>query len=51
MFHLLMKTNYNQVALIGNGAYGTVYKAKDLSSNRIVALKKIRIPSNSQEIG
>lgn len=28
--------------LIGEGTYGTVYKAKDLSKNTVVALKKIR---------
>ncbi|XP_067004111.1 cyclin-dependent kinase 4 [Anabrus simplex] len=37
--------NYEEVALIGNGAYGTVYKARDLSNNgHIVALKKVRVP-------
>nr|CAD7263285.1 unnamed protein product [Timema shepardi] len=37
--------NYEELGLIGNGAYGTVYKAKDLSNNgMIVALKKVRVP-------
>ncbi|RWS04883.1 Cyclin-dependent kinase 6-like protein [Dinothrombium tinctorium] len=37
--------HYEEVALIGSGAYGTVYKAKDLSKEgQIVALKKIRVP-------
>lgn len=37
--------NYEEVALIGSGAYGTVYKARDLANDgQIVALKKIRVP-------
>lgn len=35
---------YEELSLIGNGAYGTVYKAKDKTSGQIVALKKVRIP-------
>ncbi|XP_013394555.1 cyclin-dependent kinase 6 isoform X1 [Lingula anatina] len=38
------KKNYEEVAVIGNGAYGTVYKARDLRNDgQMVALKKIRI--------
>lgn len=37
--------NYEEVALIGTGAYGTVYKAKDLArEGEVVALKKVRVP-------
>lgn len=33
------------MALIGSGAYGTVYKARDLhNEGQLVALKKIRVP-------
>lgn len=35
---------YRQLSLIGNGAYGTVYRAKDLNTGHIVALKKVRLP-------
>lgn len=35
--------SYEDLSLIGNGAYGTVYKAKDRTGNA-VALKKVRIP-------
>jgi len=36
--------SYEELALIGNGAYGTVYKARDLKNDgRIVAMKRIRI--------
>ncbi|KAF3425339.1 hypothetical protein E2986_14061 [Frieseomelitta varia] len=38
------KTLYQELSLIGNGAYGTVYKAKDLNTGQVVALKKIRVP-------
>lgn len=37
--------NYEEVSLIGSGAYGTVYKAKDLANEgQFVALKKVRVP-------
>ncbi|XP_054707252.1 cyclin-dependent kinase 4-like [Uloborus diversus] len=37
--------SYEDMTLIGNGAYGTVYKAKDLANNgQFVALKKVRVP-------
>lgn len=37
--------NYEELAIIGTGAYGTVYKARDLSNDGvIVALKKVRVP-------
>ncbi|XP_076765480.1 cyclin-dependent kinase 4 isoform X2 [Xylocopa sonorina] len=35
---------YQDLSLIGNGAYGTVYKAKDLNTGQVVALKKVRVP-------
>ncbi|KAI7695242.1 Cyclin-dependent kinase 6, partial [Sarcoptes scabiei] len=38
-------SNYEKIALIGSGAYGMVYKARDLNNEgQFVALKKIRIP-------
>jgi serine/threonine protein kinase len=37
------KPLYEEVSVIGNGAYGTVYKGHDLKTNRIVAMKRIRI--------
>jgi len=49
--HDYLTKGYEEVALIGNGAYGTVYKARDLKNGRFVALKKIRIPSNAEELG
>jgi serine/threonine protein kinase len=37
--------NYEEVAFIGSGAYGTVYKARDLNNEgQLVALKKVRVP-------
>ncbi|XP_031784310.1 cyclin-dependent kinase 4 isoform X1 [Nasonia vitripennis] len=35
---------YQDLSLIGDGAYGTVYKAKDANSGQVVALKKVRVP-------
>lgn len=37
-------SQYQEVALIGSGAYGTVYKARNIHSEETVALKKVRIP-------
>ncbi|OTF72930.1 hypothetical protein BLA29_005015, partial [Euroglyphus maynei] len=45
-----VKNKYEEIALIGSGAYGTVYKATDRHNDgQFVALKKIRIPMT--EIG
>ena len=33
------------MAEIGVGAYGTVYKARDLHSGHFMALKSVRVPS------
>lgn len=36
--------NYEELNIIGTGAYGTVYKARDLKNpGKIVALKKVRV--------
>lgn len=44
-----MAKKYEEVAEIGNGAYGIVYKARDLQNEgRFVALKRVRIV-NSEE--
>ena len=37
------KPLYEEIAVIGNGAYGTVYKGCELKTSRIVAMKRIRI--------
>jgi serine/threonine protein kinase len=34
---------YEEIAVVGTGAYGTVYKGCDLKTSRIVAMKRIRI--------
>ncbi|KAK7482975.1 hypothetical protein BaRGS_00025752 [Batillaria attramentaria] len=40
---------YEEVAVIGNGAYGTVYKARDLKNEgQFVAMKRIRL-CNTEE--
>ena len=42
------KHNYKKICKIGNGAFGKVYKAKELKTDNIVAVKQISI--NNSEI-
>jgi serine/threonine protein kinase len=35
--------NFQKIEKIGEGTYGIVYKAKDLLTGKMVALKKIRL--------
>lgn len=37
-------TTYEELKVIGTGAYGTVFKARDKSTNSLVALKKVKVP-------
>ena len=37
------RAQYEPVAEIGGGAYGTVFKARDRASGRFVALKSVRV--------
>ena len=46
-----MDRNYEELAIIGRGAYGTVFKAHDVDNNRTVALKRVRIANNTEEKG
>ncbi|XP_077583226.1 cyclin-dependent kinase 4 [Stigmatopora nigra] len=41
---------YERVAEIGGGAYGTVYKARDMESGRFVALKSVRVQTDHNGI-
>lgn len=34
---------YSSIEKIGEGTYGVVYKAKDLKTGKLVALKKFRL--------
>lgn len=43
--------NYEPLSLVGEGSFGRVYKARNRSTNEIVALKVIRkVSYNSQTI-
>ena len=35
--------NFVKIEKIGEGTYGIVYKAKEITTGRMVALKKIRL--------
>jgi serine/threonine protein kinase len=41
---------FQKVEKVGEGTYGIVYKAKDLVSGRIVALKKIRLEADDEGV-
>ncbi|XP_022099819.1 cyclin-dependent kinase 4-like [Acanthaster planci] len=42
-------SNYAVISEIGTGAYGTVYKARDLETGKVVALKKVRLHTSGEE--
>ena len=41
---------YERLEKIGEGTYGVVYKARSLRTNQIVALKRIRLDSDSEGV-
>lgn len=43
--------NYEDISVIGRGAYGTVFKARDTENDRLVALKRVRIFNSGDEKG
>ncbi|KAF8516020.1 Pkinase-domain-containing protein [Hysterangium stoloniferum] len=42
--------NYAKLEKVGEGTYGVVYKARDISTNQIVALKKIRLEAEDEGV-
>lgn len=42
--------NYVKIDKVGEGTYGVVYKCKDKNSQKIVALKKIRLENEDEGI-
>ncbi|KAI9591227.1 kinase-like domain-containing protein [Syncephalis fuscata] len=45
-----MSDNYQKLEKIGEGTYGVVYKARELATGRVVALKKIRLDSEDEGV-
>lgn len=41
---------YKRLEKLGEGTYGLVYKARDLTSDKIVAIKKIKLDNNEEGI-
>ncbi|AAW42218.1 hypothetical protein CNBC5500 [Cryptococcus deneoformans B-3501A] len=42
--------NYQKIEKVGEGTYGVVYKAKDINTGHIVALKKIRLEAEDEGV-
>ncbi|KAK9886648.1 hypothetical protein WA026_017569 [Henosepilachna vigintioctopunctata] len=43
-FSVERNDGYEELFTIGKGAYGTVYKAREKNTGKIVALKKVGVP-------
>ncbi|OSD02282.1 Pkinase-domain-containing protein [Trametes coccinea BRFM310] len=41
---------YSKIEKVGEGTYGVVYKARDINTNRVVALKKIRLEAEDEGV-
>jgi len=41
---------YQKIEKVGEGTYGVVYKAKDINSGQVVALKKIRLEAEDEGV-
>lgn len=42
--------NYTKLEKVGEGTYGVVYKARDLTTGNFVALKKIRLEAEDEGV-
>ena len=45
---MMGQQNYEELALIGRGAYGTVFRARDHLNDRMVALKRVKIATTEE---
>ncbi|EIW53030.1 Pkinase-domain-containing protein [Trametes versicolor FP-101664 SS1] len=41
---------YSKIEKVGEGTYGVVYKARDINTNKIVAMKKIRLEAEDEGV-
>ncbi|KAJ3556374.1 hypothetical protein NM688_g2062 [Phlebia brevispora] len=41
---------YSKIEKVGEGTYGVVYKARDVTTNQVVALKKIRLEAEDEGV-
>lgn len=44
-------TSYEKLNQLGEGTYGVVYRARDRSTSRVVALKQVRISAEERQNG
>jgi len=45
-----LKDKYEKMERLGEGTYGVVFRAKDTSTNSIVALKKIKLENEDEGV-
>ena len=45
-----MRDKYEKIEKIGEGTYGYVYRAKDQTTNEVVALKKIKLENEDEGV-
>lgn len=45
---MMGQQNYEELDLIGRGAYGTVFRARDRLNDRMVALKRVKIATTEE---
>lgn len=50
MEHSKNANNYEELKIIGTGAYGTVFKARDKQTGIYVALKKVKVPITDEGV-
>ncbi len=49
-FDPILTSRYHKIAKLGEGTYGVVFKAKDMKTQEIVAIKKVKLENESEGV-